>query len=69
VGFATRVAARWAISRRQPNLAGLWERLCWWGAGAATALCLAGVIYRTSLPEPDPFEEFMNAPMEGANLF
>lgn len=58
-GFATSVAARWAGSRQRPSQRDAWERLCWWGAGAAAAICLSATVYHTLLPEADVFDSFV----------
>ena len=42
-GFATRVAARWVGSPREPGWLVLWERVVSWGAAATLAVCLLTV--------------------------
>ncbi|MBI2929473.1 MAG: hypothetical protein HYY24_27735 [Verrucomicrobia bacterium] len=49
LGFATRVAARWGGQARRLRPADLWERLAWWGAGAAVAVCVVAML----LPRPE----------------
>lgn len=42
--------------------AGAFERLCWWGAGAAAAVCLfLGALHRPP-PEPEAFELLLEWP-------
>ena len=63
-GFSTRVAARWATGERRVGRAEVWERLCWWGAGASVAVCLMAFASQSLQPEPDPFDALMEAPAE-----
>ncbi len=55
-GLATRVAARWAGSASRANAGELWERLCWWGTGAAAAICIVTVSIQAQPPEPTAFD-------------
>lgn len=49
--------ASWAVA---------FERLCWWGAGAAAALCLfLGALHRPP-PEPEVFESLLEWPAANA---
>lgn len=63
-GFSTRVAARWAALPKRSGLADIWERLCWWGAGASVAVCLLAFAGQSLQPEPDPFDALMEAPAD-----
>lgn len=56
VGFATRIAARWAEAGRRNGWADVWERLCWWGASASIAVCLLVFAQKTMTPEPSAFD-------------
>lgn len=63
--LAIRVAASWAATPRSPHLARLWERLCWWGAGTAVAICLATGVLQSSRPEPTGFDLLLELPQAG----
>lgn len=64
-GFSNRVAARWATACGPSNWVELWERLCWWGAGAIVAVCLVAAGYQSLAPEPNPFDVLMEAQTGG----
>ena len=68
-GFATSVAARWAGSRQCPSQRDAWERLCWWGAGAAAAICLSATVYHTLVPETGVFDSFVYIQADSDGLF
>lgn len=61
IGFATRVAARWAAERKRG--VNLWERLCWFGAAAAIVVWVGAATLQS---EPDPF---VDAPMSEPEIF
>lgn len=64
-GFAARVAARWARpDAHGPSVADLWERVCWWGAGAAVAVTVLAVSYQGGAPEPAAFDLLLAVPAE-----
>jgi hypothetical protein len=63
-GFSTRVAARWAAGQGNARRADVWERLCWWGAGASVVVCLSAFAGQSLQPEPDPFDTLMEAPAD-----
>jgi len=67
-GFSTRVAARWTVTRGRSNWAELWERLCWWGAGASVAVCLVAASYQSLAPEPNPFDVLLEAQAGGPDM-
>lgn len=69
LGFATRVAARWTSQARSPRTADLWERLAWWGAGAATAVCVVAMLLPRSAHEPTGFELLLATPQAEEALF
>ena len=61
LGFSTRVAARWAESRRATT-ADLWQQLCWWGATASVLVCLSTAAYRVTVPEPNAYDLLLAEP-------
>ena len=67
-GFSTRVAACWAAAGGKPNWAEHWERLCWWGASASVAVCLFAFVNQSLQPEPNPFDVFIEARVDAADL-
>ena len=67
-GLAGRIAAQWAARAEPHDGAEAWERLCWWGAGTAAAVCLLTVVYQRQLPEPTVFDLLIEAPLETAPL-
>lgn len=67
--LATRVAARWVGSSRQANAGEIWERLCWWGMGAAAVICIVTVSLHPHPPEPTAFEILLSIPSTTAFPF
>ena len=67
-GFSTRVAARWAEARKHTGRGDVWERFCWWGAGASVAVCLAAFAHQALTPEPDPFDLLLEVQAVGAEV-
>ena len=61
-GFSTRVAALWVAGRGRSGLSDAWERLCWWGAGVSVAVCVLAFVGQSLQPEPNPFDELIDAP-------
>jgi hypothetical protein len=64
VGFATRVAARWAST---PVLGEweLWDRVTRWGLALAVAVCVVAFAMRPSEPDRDltPFDQMVMGPV------
>jgi hypothetical protein len=64
LGFATRVAARWASSPRTVTAADIWERLSWWGSGVAVATCMIVFAIQQRQPEPSAFDLLLDVTQE-----
>jgi|GEM_PF-5725822 len=64
VGFATRVAARWA-STPVPGEWELWDRVTRWGVGVAVVVCLVAFAMRPSESDRDltPFDQMVMGPV------
>jgi hypothetical protein len=57
LGFSTRVVAQVREKRQRHSGLVVWERLCWFGAGAAVVVCLAaGVHAHHATPQPSGLE-------------
>jgi len=61
IGFATRVAARWAETPKG-SVADAWERLAWWGGGLAAAACVFAITLHRPEPEPTGFDLLLREP-------
>jgi hypothetical protein len=60
-GFATRVAARWALGSGQTSAVDAWERISWWGSGLAVTVCLIAFSVHLWHEEPTGFDLLLDA--------
>ena len=68
-GFASRVAARWSAAPRTPSVGELWEKLCWWGAGAAVAVCVLSALIPPPASEPTAFDILLSVQPSSDSTF